>query len=532
MCPQKWKAAASSASTAAATALPPTMPRTVTPTRPRNDRRVIPEARPVASDSPASPSSSSGRRTEPPRASCGNEPVQLLERVHEPLGGDDAVDQVDDERASGDVPGTEGLRLVALVDDADGEPFAVEGADPREEITANSTRRREERDELGAAAGEPRQRRRLLGELGALAGDLERALGRPEAEGQDADLAVEREDEDTERGDGERDAGEGEPEPRLGREGRRAEPRGSGREPRERRERDRPREDEVGRALAYAEATAAEPRHAGEAQAADCDDEDDPECDSCKRRPPRRHSGDEQGSETELGRDERRGGGLPQTLADPVRGQHVGEIAERAELRRSRDEKNDPDREAEGDVHRAQPTARPGERNLQEVPLPSGRGGDRLEEIQEDLDDGRIELRPCPVTDPPDRLFDRQSTPVRAVGRHGVERVANEDDARLDRDVPRRPPVRIAVPVEPFVTVADDRPDVREPNDGRENALAQLRVPLHDPPLLRCQRSGLQQDLGRGYRSSRCRGRAPLARAASAPSGRVRADPRPEGPCP
>src|SRR5215211_5176964 len=500
MCPQKWKAAASSGSTAAATALPPTMPRTVTPTRPRNDRRVIPEARPVASDSPASPSSSSGRRTEPPRASCGNEPVQLLERVHEPLGGDDAVDQVDDERASRDVPGTEGLRLVALVDDADGEPFAVEGADPREEITANSTRRREERDELGAAAGEPRQRRRLLGELGALAGDLERALGRPEAEGQDADLAVEREDEDTERGDGERDDGEREPEPRLGREGRRAEPRGSGSEPRERRERDRPREDEVGRALAYAEATAAEPRHAGEAQAA--------------------------------GRDERRGGGLPQTLADPVRGQHVGEIAERAELRRSRDEKNDPDREAEGDVHRAQPTARPGERNLQEVPLPSGRGGDRLEEIQEELDEGRIELRPCPVTDPPDRLFDRQSTPVRAVGRHGVERVANEDDARLDRDVPRRPPVRIAVPVEPFVTVADNRPDVREPNDGRENALAQLRVPLHDPPFLRCQRSGLQQDLGRGYRSSRCRGRAPLARAASAPSGRVRADPRPEGPCP
>ena len=57
------------------------------------------------------------------------------------------------------------------------------------------------------------------------------------------------------------------------------------------------------------------------------------------------------------------------------------------------------------------------------------------EHAQADLDDARVELRAGRLGEAPERLLDRQRLAVRAVGRHRVERVAGEDDARLERDL-------------------------------------------------------------------------------------------------
>ena len=63
---------------------------------------------------------------------------------------------------------------------------------------------------------------------------------------------------------------------------------------------------------------------------------------------------------------------------------------------------------------------------------------------QERLDDARVELRAGALAEPPHGLLDRKAPAVGPVGRHRVERVADEDDARLERNLLARQPVGIA----------------------------------------------------------------------------------------
>src|SRR5215204_1411676 len=78
-----------------------------------------------------------------------------------------------------------------------------------------------------------------------------------------------------------------------------------------------------------------------------------------------------------------------------------------------------------------------------------------------------------------------------------MERIANENDARLERNVLRREPVGIAGSVEPLVTMAHDRAYVGKPHDRSENTLAELGVLLDHVPLVGRERPGFQEHLGR-----------------------------------
>ena len=55
-----------------------------------------------------------------------------------------------------------------------------------------------------------------------------------------------------------------------------------------------------------------------------------------------------------------------------------------------------------------------------------------------------------------ERILERQRSPVRAVRRHRVQRVAGQDDPRADRDQPAAQAVRVAAAVPVLVLVAHD----------------------------------------------------------------------------
>src|SRR5437763_653733 len=105
--------------------------------------------------------------------------------------------------------------------------------------------------------------------------------------------------------------------------------------------------------------------------------------------------------------------------------------------------------------------------------LTPGEGGDsscgtaaaglRAEDAEVDVDDPRVELRPGPLAEAPAGLGGREALPVGPVGGHGVEGVADEDDARLERDLLAALSVRVARAVPVLVAVAHDRPHVLEP---------------------------------------------------------------------
>src|SRR6186713_291955 len=148
MCPQKWNASLLSGRTAAATAAPPVAASTAPPMRPRNDRLVIPEARRVESARAAPSRKPSGRGMFHPRGAERDEAVELLERVDRALGGDESVDDVDDERRPRNAPALEDGGLLVLVHGPDRHSLALEGADPRRNRAAEPAVGAEEGDEL------------------------------------------------------------------------------------------------------------------------------------------------------------------------------------------------------------------------------------------------------------------------------------------------------------------------------------------------------------------------------------------------
>ena len=78
-----------------------------------------------------------------------------------------------------------------------------------------------------------------------------------------------------------------------------------------------------------------------------------------------------------------------------------------------------------------------------------------------------------------------------------MECVADEDDPGLERDLVALQVVGVALAVVALVAGADDRTDVLELLDRREDPLAELRVRLDQRPLLVRQRPRLGQDRGR-----------------------------------
>src|SRR3954452_620411 len=106
-------------------------------------------------------------------------------------------------------------------------------------------------------------------------------------------------------------------------------------------------------------------------------------------------------------------------------------------------------------------------------------------EPEEDFDHVRVELRARALAQPAARFLAAQPLAVGAVGRHRVERVADEDDPRLERDLIAGLAVRVARAVPALVAAADDRAHLGEPFDRLQDPLAELRVHLHDRTLFR-----------------------------------------------
>src|SRR3954451_22182156 len=73
-------------------------------------------------------------------------------------------------------------------------------------------------------------------------------------------------------------------------------------------------------------------------------------------------------------------------------------------------------------------------------------------------------------------------------------RVADEDDACLERDVAATETVRVAGAVETLVAVTHDRTHLFEAVDRSDDLLAQLRMHLDDLSLFRGQRARLREN--------------------------------------
>src|SRR5581483_2472823 len=112
----------------------------------------------------------------------------------------------------------------------------------------------------------------------------------------------------------------------------------------------------------------------------------------------------------------------------------------------------------------------------------------------ERLDDARIELRSCAAAKLGERPAQVLGGAVGAAADDGVERVADGDDARAERDFLAGEPVRVTRPVEALVARTDERPEVGESRSGGEDPLADDRMPAHEVPLLVSQRPGLLDD--------------------------------------
>ena len=84
---------------------------------------------------------------------------------------------------------------------------------------------------------------------------------------------------------------------------------------------------------------------------------------------------------------------------------------------------------------------------------------------------------------------------IRPLGRDGVVVVDDRQDARADRDLLAREPLRIALAVPSFVVAEDQRRDRIRERHRRDDLRADLRVNADLLELLLRQRSGLRQDV-------------------------------------
>ena len=88
----------------------------------------------------------------------------------------------------------------------------------------------------------------------------------------------------------------------------------------------------------------------------------------------------------------------------------------------------------------------------------------------------------------------RHARAVRPVGHHRVERVADGDDPRAERDRLAGEPVGVAAAVPALVAGAHERGDGAQRGHREQEALADERVAAHELPLGVVERAGLAQD--------------------------------------
>ena len=83
---------------------------------------------------------------------------------------------------------------------------------------------------------------------------------------------------------------------------------------------------------------------------------------------------------------------------------------------------------------------------------------------------------------------------VRAFGGHGVEGVADEDDARRERDLVSREAVGIALPVDALVARPHDVGELRQIGRRVQDPRSDDRVPVQELPLVLGEGPGLLED--------------------------------------
>src|SRR6185312_14093828 len=93
-----------------------------------------------------------------------------------------------------------------------------------------------------------------------------------------------------------------------------------------------------------------------------------------------------------------------------------------------------------------------------------------------------------------ERLVGRLGPRVWAVGDHGVEGVADRDDAGAERDVGAGEAVGVAAAVEGLVRGADELRGAAERGGGGDDPLADDGVPAHEGPFLVVEGSRLVDD--------------------------------------
>src|SRR5688572_10011994 len=95
-----------------------------------------------------------------------------------------------------------------------------------------------------------------------------------------------------------------------------------------------------------------------------------------------------------------------------------------------------------------------------------------------------VELPPSVPLELADRRGWGENLAVGTLGRHGVESVADEGDARGERDLLAGEPVWIAAAVEPLVARADEGGDLLERRRREQDPLADQGVPADEGLLL------------------------------------------------
>jgi len=106
-----------------------------------------------------------------------------------------------------------------------------------------------------------------------------------------------------------------------------------------------------------------------------------------------------------------------------------------------------------------------------------------VDEILDVRDDRLVELLALPL-ELLDALVDRERAAVRTVARHRVEAVGDRDDARAERDLVSDEVIRVTLPVEPFVVMADEIAGRFEELHVLDDIGADLGVAPDDLPLL------------------------------------------------
>ena len=230
------------------------------------------------------------------------------------------------------VPVLEDVALLLLLDDPHLEPLPGERGDAGGELAAEPAGRREEEDDLGAPAAKTVERGHGRAHLRALLGELE-GDARAEAEREDADLAVEREDEQREDDDRGREDDEGDGDQRVG-GGRDVDPAAEGGQRGEGGEADGAEEEVRRPALGGAEAPAPEPLDAAEARLGERRDEADAEEDRRVRARGQRQPPDQQDADDRLDRHDRPGGRAGVARREAVGGKPVGKVLAPAQLGR------------------------------------------------------------------------------------------------------------------------------------------------------------------------------------------------------